>query len=295
MNKVKRNILIIAVIMITAIIFKNFVSFDFLPDFEEFSGDPDYLKIEYAGEAVEFKKNNEIWTINSTYAADNSIVSKLINELNNANVENFISDNEYYSQYDLTDSTAVKIVLKSGEEYLRNLYIGKESSSKNSVYMRIAADEKKAVYLVSGINRTLFSNKVDYYRNKNMLNIPIADVSEIKARVKMNQYVLYPEKKTDASVEWKERRIGKQLDQVKVNDFINSVLKIEALSFLKDVSTSQIAYYEIKSDSRNVRIELYDQDANGQYICKVSDIPYVFTISSYQAEKMLKNLKDLLK
>lgn len=293
MNNVKKYIIILSIIMISAVLIKNFADFSSVPELNEFEKEPTVLSIINSNGKFVFKKNKNQWLLNEEFQADKQLVNKIVNDLSKCNIESLISEKEYYSQYGLQKGAAAEVVLMNGKEVLRKIFIGKKAGSKKSVFARFEND-LKGVYIVSGIESSDYTYAINKYRDKQMLTIDPKAVSEFSVKAKQNEFILLPEKDDKGGIKWEEKFIGKELDQKKVNTFLSAVLNLNAVSFTDKPNSEYAAYFEVKAFSKIIKIELYDKNSDDEYICKTSELPYYFTVPAFQAENMIKSLNDLL-
>ena len=128
------------------------------------------------GQEIRFEKEDGAWTIISKerkYAADNAMVSALISELNRLKPENVAATNKQrWKHFEVTDSLATKVILKSRNKKVAETLIGKMSFSqpqKATSYIRLAGED--VVYGIDGYLPMTFNRDLNSFRDKTVVNV----------------------------------------------------------------------------------------------------------------------------
>ncbi len=137
------------------------------------------------GKEMELNKNGSNWTVSHngvSYPADNAAIKDLINSLNPLKTESVVSSNPMrYKDFDLEDSTAVRVKLMQGSELIADLLIGKLEMSSNqnmSTFVRLVND--KIAYSVAGYLSWNVNREMDSYRSHIVIEGNKADWSKLE-------------------------------------------------------------------------------------------------------------------
>jgi hypothetical protein len=143
---------------------------------------------------VSLSRTGNNWQIRSDgkeYLADRSYVNIILQELNRLKADRVVANSrDRWKEFEVTDSLALQVIVKSKSKTLANLMVGKFSwqppdnpydrQGKMTSYVRLSDDNE--VYAVNGLLRMNLSPDVNAFRDKTILNINMNDVKKISFR-----------------------------------------------------------------------------------------------------------------
>jgi len=123
---------------------------------------------------VSLSRENEVWRINyagKSYRADQDLVNGMVDELLSVTPGQLVAKTkDSWSNFDVTDSSATRVVLNGGKKKLGELYIGRfaynQATRKPTTYLRMAGD--KETYGVDAYLSMTFSRDVNGLRDKSI-------------------------------------------------------------------------------------------------------------------------------
>lgn len=133
----------------------------------------------------------------NTYPADQSVVRSILAQFAEIKPERIAATSkDRWEEYEVSESTAIRVKLNSGNKNLADVYFGKFSFSQPpqaqqqmqqqmqqqqqgtmTSFVRKAGEDQ--VYAVEGFLRTTYQSDVNSYRNKKLVNIKKNDVSRL--------------------------------------------------------------------------------------------------------------------
>ena len=147
-------------------------------------------------EPVELRLSGEKWMVRSgvkEYPADSNIVKGALNTLSDMPTKRFAGKGkESWIKYEVTDTSGIKVTLKSSSKTVAEILIGKftfnmpkdqqqsqfrQQRGDMTSFVRLA--DEKDVYAVDGYLRTTFSAKPDSYRYKNLSGVNAQDITKM--------------------------------------------------------------------------------------------------------------------
>ncbi len=124
---------------------------------------------------IELKRDGGNWSVSQNgnrYPGDNSAILELINLLNPLKPESVVSSNpKHFKDFDVEDSTAIRVKLMQGANVVADLLIGKlEMSSGYNVNSYVRLSNDKVVYSVAGYLSMSANRDLDAYRNHKVMD-----------------------------------------------------------------------------------------------------------------------------
>lgn len=225
-------------------------------------------------------KENSNWKVNE-FSADNEQVENFLTSVSNAQIASVASNNpSNYSNFDLEDTKAQKVILKSDSGDF-TFYIGK-SAIGISNYIRI--EGKEPVYVIDQNLRTFVTTTVDNLKDRTISNVPVANITSVKTS---NQEIKL--------IDGKWKKGDQELSSDVVDPFLSDVATLKAVSIAdsaKSAKVNQIAsilMIEITDkDNKTTSYQLFKVE--NDYFAKKSGDQTVFGISSAQFENVSKKL-----
>jgi hypothetical protein len=305
---------IIAVLLLL-IALKNWKSSPDLPELTNWKESAGEIVIKNGESTITLSLSDEKWLINGKYPADKNAVTGLEKKIKEMEVQDLISRKEFYTKYDLTPEKAVSVTVNKGGRKLRELLIGKKSSTNRHTYMRI--DGKPGVYLVAGTFDREVNKTVDELRDKEILNIGKDSIEELEISYRGRSFLFAKkleekkpekgavkkgEKDKPAKPEKVEKWICKGYPQVKIstqkmNPLLSGFSPLRASTFLEMEKSSlgkPLGNVKIKAFNKEVSVSFHKQEKEKKYIAASSESPYVFTLDEWRVKKFLiENIEGL--
>ena len=301
----------IIVFLSIAVIIKNRGCSD-IPGLKTWSKS-DEIEISGKDTALKFIKKDNLWRINEQkYLGDAELIEAIEKKVRDLKLLDLVSEKGYYEKYDLTDTTGVVVTVKDSGKLLRKLVIGKTSSADSHSYVRI--DDKKEIYLASGITKNDFMRSVPDLRDRKIFDIKSSDIKSFGISYAGKNFVFSandtpPAADTPTSGDGADgnqppndspKWICKGYENITLKDSaIDSILKIfsplKAAKFpeemTKDNLKNKLCTVNIESADKKIELIIYDKKDQGMNLAASSESEYVFALGDWQVKKFL--IKDL--
>lgn len=234
------------------------------------------------------------------FSADPSAVRRMLNAIRSLRLLDAVSSDVQSSAFGLDEESAVTVEAFSGGESLRRIKIGKASATGAQTYAVV--DGEPSVQLVSGNIRDAFSRGADSIRSRRIFSLDQAFVTRIEAQSVNGAFAL--ERQGDPPA-WRlaapyGQGVAFLVDAEKTAEWVSSVLTLTASGFedesmaLPESPIGRVAFtIQAEGEPRVVTLELYAPDEEGEaYLAASSECAQPFTVSSYTAERYLKDPAD---
>ncbi len=305
---------IVAVLMLF-IVLKNRKSSPDLPELSNWEESAGEIVIKKKDSVINLRLSEEKWLINDKYPADKNTVTGFEKKIKEMKIVDLISKKTFYKKYDLTPEKAVSVTVSRKGKKLRELLIGKKSSTNRHTYMRI--DGKPEVYLVSGTFDREVSKSVDELRDKEILNIGKDSIEELEISYRGRSFLFskkVEEKKPEKDAKAKEKKdkpakpekvekwVCKGYPQVKIssqkmNPLLAGFSPLRASSFpeMKKSSLGKAqGSLKIKAFNKTISVDFYEQQKDKKYPAVSSESPFVFTLDEWRVKKyLMDNIEGL--
>ena len=232
-----------------------------------------------ANETISIKYNDNKWTVNDKYNADNSLIEAMTNALNIIQPTEIVSrgDDEATLKYKLFDDEVLSVeAFDSSSKNVRNIKFGMKSAFGNSVYAKINND--KNIYLLGNTSsnpKDIFDKTENDLINKTISKIKNDDIENITIEYNNNAYTLEKPKDNTNNVwikTWNNT-------EVKANDVYTSIftlanLNADGLITNENINKNNTLYkINIKtSDNNNKTYEILNKlDDNNYEIVNTDD------------------------
>jgi len=191
---------------------------------------------------------------------------------------------EKWAEYEVTDSLATRVQLKSKGKVLADLYIGKfdykQQPQAMNPYQRqnpefytfLRNGDEKEVYVVKQFLGMTFNREMNAFRNKTVVN------SDGKNWTKLS--FNYP---ADSSFHLMKQNgswmiSGMMVDSIKVENYINNLRRKTSSNFIDDVNKNQLTNpvftVSIEGDNtKQILLQAYAADSTNQYYVTSSSNP----------------------
>lgn len=134
------------------------------------------------------------WSVKSeenTFPADLNMVKSILGQFHEIKPERIAATSkDRWTEYEITDSAAIRVKVNSGSKNLADVYFGKfsytqppqgqmqqQQQGKMTTFVRQAGDQK--VYAVEGFLRMTYQKDVNAYRNKTLVSVNRDDISRL--------------------------------------------------------------------------------------------------------------------
>jgi hypothetical protein len=134
------------------------------------------------------------WSVEANgnrYGADYGVVKSILSQFQEMKPERIAATSkEYWGDFDITDSLAIRVTLSSGKKNIADIYFGKfsytqppqgqmqmQQQGKMTTFVRSAKDDR--VYAVEGFLRMNYQKDVNSYRNKNLVSVNRDDIARL--------------------------------------------------------------------------------------------------------------------
>lgn len=254
----------------------------------------------------------ETWIIQGkNYESDSPSVAAMLRALGSLKIIGTVSSHVDDERFGLDAATALSVDASAHGGALLSLKIGKVSPAGSQTY--VVVDGEKGVRLVSGNIRDVFDTSSEELRNRVIFNLDRALVSRVSVENRHGVFSLLKSGEppvwdfaTDAEAAGFVRQSA--TDTEKTASWVSSVLSLTALSFEADSSAvpegPAVGSVVFSTADGDVSLSVYasgyasdgsrDNDTGNTYLAVSSASPYVFRLSSYTAERYLKDPADFL-
>ncbi len=177
-------LLVVVIIGLVALLFyqkKGRTNYQ-LPKLSPLEKSIDRLLIEKAGELVELSLIDGKWVVGKQqYRANSDRVKKIIAEVKGLKLTALVSEKGNYQIYDLVPEKKFKISLFGEDQLLREIQVGKNSTSLRQSYVMLKGDPK--VYQALGNLKSNLFATVAEFRDKTVLEIDEEQLAGIETIV----------------------------------------------------------------------------------------------------------------
>ncbi|MEI0447833.1 DUF4340 domain-containing protein [Brachyspira intermedia] len=283
------SIIVILIIILIAITFMKNRGYS-LPELKKINSNISEITIKRgANETIQIKYNDNKWTVNDKYNADDNLVTSITNALSTIQPIEIVSrgDDNSISKYKLTDEEALTVVaLDSSSKEVRNIKFGMKSTFGNSVYSKINNDNN--IYLLGNTPtnpKDIFDKTENDLINKTISQVRNDDIAQITIEYNNNSYIL-SKNTNDTNNTWIKNWNN---NTVKGNDVYTSIFTLANLNadglITNDSTSKNASLYKINIQALNGNISyevLNKLDDNNYEIVNPNDNNrYYMTESSF--------------
>lgn len=252
-------------------------------------------RIEIAGPGVKSLavRDSSGWKVGEKgYPADERGMIRMADSLRTLKADHLVSRMGDFERYGLTEESRIMVTAFDGDRLLRTLRIGKESESGTGCYFSL--EDRPEIYFSRENLKAVFNRTEDSLRNREMLALTLAEVIAVRVKGPSGSYTL--ERSGEGREEgWVIPELGIPADTEKTEQFLSQLVRINASGFPEEAPPppeSAPWSFQLKSESRNRTLYLFREleKKRGNYLALTSESPYPFTISSYKAEELLKEI-----
>ncbi|TVL42407.1 DUF4340 domain-containing protein [Brachyspira hyodysenteriae] len=188
------SIIVILIIILIAITFMKNRGYS-LPELKKINSNISEITIKRgANETISIKYNDNKWTVNDKYNADDNLVTSITNALSTIQPIEIVSrgDDNSISKYKLSNEESLTVsALDNSSKEVRNIKFGMKSTFENSVYAKINNDNN--IYLLGNTStnpKDIFDKTENDLINKTISQIRNDDIEQITIEYNNNSYTL---------------------------------------------------------------------------------------------------------
>lgn len=220
------------------------------------------------------------------YPADISVVKNILAQLNDIKAERIAATNkDKWDQFEVSDSTGTRVILKEGKKEVADIYVGKfsytqppqgaqqnqyqQQRGKMTSFVRLS--DEKEVYAVDGFLKMSYQNDVNSYRNKSLVNVNKNDISRLVFNYPGNQNLNLSKNNEQWLIN------GQMADSASMAGYLNKIYRLTSSNFV-DPSTLKTsdATYSLRIEGNNftpIDLWAYPSDSTTQYVITSSINP----------------------
>jgi len=184
---------------------------------------------------------NEKWIINAndkSYDADSDLIKNMINELSGLKaVQKVAANKDKWSNFDVTDSSGIRVIVNNDRKVLGDIYIGRFSYNQNTrkpkTFVRL--NNEKDVFAVEGYLSMTFNRDLNGLRNKSIFRGNKNDFTRVT--------VSYP---ADSSFTLSKEESGWMInglvaDSIQTSNYLGSLAYLTGTEFRDDLEASELS------------------------------------------------------
>jgi len=270
------------------------------------------LHIRKGEKDLTLKKVNDRWLIlPREYPADPTAVSEMIDGVVHLNLTALASESGNYGIYELGDDKRIDVQLYNGEKLLREVGIGKVTSSRRQTFVRLPRE--KGVFHAVGNLVTLFDKEITDLRDKEVLTLK-EDIQQVVLTQgeKTETFVkTAPPAAVEGNTGEKEEKTaaaasppphwqtidGKAVKEGAIDEVVTALSNLRCDDFIDD--TRQEAdpgspiYTVTLKGVKDYTVKIFAKEKN-LYRAVSSETPYPFHLAAWKVERIMKNPAELI-
>ncbi len=253
---------------------------------------------------VTIKKNEKQWVTEAeNYPLDDTLMKDILANLAGLELTAMVSQSKNYFMYGLADDNRITVKAYKGDELVREFQMGKPASTYRHTYVRLAGDDR--VFHARESFRNFYERELDEMRDKTVLKFDQDEVSQIEVTWK-NEAITFTKK-----VEQPEIKAGEQEQPKAEISWVSQDGKIAKMdvmeTILRNGSLLKCAKYEYQAKkedmgepiykvrfkgAKDYTVSIFSQKEDKNYSAISSESPYLFLLSSYSADNLMKKTGD---
>jgi len=308
----KNRTLITAVLILVlsaALVIKNRGCGNAVPELEGWYEPADEINVKGKNVSLVMIKKDNNWFINEQeYPGDAELIESLERKVRDFILLDLISDRGYFDKYELTEDKGISVTVKGKGKVLRRVLMGKSGTTSNHSYMKV--DDRKEIYLASGIMKSDFTLPVSDLRNKVIFDVRTPDIQSFSVNYGGRNYDFHLNKSVSNADSDKEsnKKTGTKwicrgyehviLDDSSINSILAVFSPLRAGEYPENTerknSGNTLCRVTISSADKKIELEIFSKKNNNMNYAASSESKYIFTLGSWQTEKLfIKRITDL--
>jgi hypothetical protein len=279
-----------------------------LPEFENIEkNDISKMVINRKGSDVTLSREKNGWYIlPHHYPADSGMVESMLVSISTLSLTALASESKNYTPYELDENNRIEVTAFKEETPLRSVSIGKAASSFHHTFVKLADDYR--VFHAAGNLRNFFDKTVSGLRDKEVLKID-DEITDLKLRKGEDEITIVrksppvtpdPDRQKEGeqvlpAQKW-ETPDGKPAVDSEVDDIVNTLSGFTCDEYIDDKAKEDFVSPVYSVSLRGLKeytISFFDKTDN-KYPAVSSENHYPFFVSSWKAERIMKDLESLL-
>lgn len=232
------------------------------------------------------------------YPVSENRASEFVNAVKEIKVLGKASSSSDMDRYGLSEGSLIQVKAYCGDELVRSISVGKNSSTGNQCY--IMFDGKSDILLAQGALATTFSSSADDIRSKSVYKISDTDVTGASVVFDSTNYAVVKNVSGEGELTvstWSLAGSDEKIDSSKVSAWIKSVSNLlvdswKEDSFVPDESQLKCTVV-LKTSDREIIVKIYSAKDEEQMLASCSETRWAFMIPKYAGERFFKDLSDL--
>lgn len=233
-------------------------------------------------EVVRLERSGDIWVLDDGYPADPSTTTDLLRALGEVTPVDLVSQSGNHGRYGLDSSTRHILKGYRGDKLLRELHVGKSSSSGSYNYVLFPGD--KRVYTLRGSVIKLVQKERSDFRNKEILDADRNLITSIQFTTGTRKILIT--KNVDEEG-WSDSD-GTEWDEEVIRGFIGRFESLRAVDFPELPPDSDDKLAEIVlGGAEEYSVTLFPKGEEGYPVIS-SGYPFAGIISEYTGDSIME-------
>ena len=263
---------------------------DAVPVIPAVEGEVTSIRIEGSSTDITARRSGGQWLLGEEeYPADSGKVERLIERIRELRVLERVTSTDFLSPYRLDAGEAIQVTLYSESRELRSVLIGGGSPTGRQSYIRFP--DSREVLLVAENLRRDFEITVGDLREKIILSLDPSLIRRLAVTIPPDFSLnMFREGDGWASAE------GRPVDGEKVTGYLRNFEALQAAGFPEGVvdSGELLMHLEFETEGGRIFLELVSETAEGEYLARSSQTPYIFSLSGFKGNQLLSGPKEFI-
>jgi Domain of unknown function (DUF4340) len=287
----KRVYLTLIVLLSVILLLQQLLDGDAVAEIPAIEDEITSIRIEGRTAVITARKTGGQWLLGEeNYPADTGRVESLIDRIGNLRILERVSSTDFLSPYKLDAGEAIQVTLYSKGRELRSVLIGRGSPTGRQSYIRFP--DSNEVLLVEENLRRDFEVTTGDLREKRILTLDPSLIRRLRVTIP-------PEISLDLFRDgdsWSSAD-GRDVDGEKVTAYLRNFEALQASGFPEGVvdSGELLMHLEFETDTGRVYAELLSETAEGEYLARSSQTPYIFSLSSFKGVQLLSGPEEFIR
>ncbi|MBN2532264.1 MAG: Gldg family protein [Spirochaetales bacterium] len=237
------------------------------------------------------------------FPVDPAHTNAMLDNLSDIEISELISEQKQYDRYELDDENKIHVQAFIDDTLVRELDIGKPSSSSSHTYVTLKGDPN--IYSVKNNLQQLFDKDNDSLRDEKVLSYPKNEITELVLEFDSQMITITKQLK---ELDEEGAATGEELwfsDAVKgpvrkrsIDDILNTMGNLVCEEYYTDRQKSDMEnepfLYRITArGKKDYALTIFDHPGDNKYPAYSSESEYAFKLIGWRATKMMKKLDDL--
>ncbi len=277
-------------ILLLYLLLRSAASFSYkLPEFDKVTGIESMRWSRSDGSEINLSKKGEQWYIDNQYPAKQNNVDTLLGQLSEPSLQDLVSKSGNLLTFGLNNERAYKLeAFDSNGDVLRQLYIGKSSSSGRYSFTRLSEDDWRIFTLSENLTSVL-EKSIDNLRDRLVLSFSSSDIEKLEISESASDKSISIAKQDS---KWQIPE-GHTWNEEQVDSFVNRFASMNAQDFLAEYPQTddeyQLKFIAKGGVSYIVTIAAQKLEDDKGYAAKSSSYGFPFTLNNYTVESILED------